>query len=145
MRNSLMNNETQQRSPRCWTTRRDEKRRRLQLISSWMNGLLLPKEKLVESMELLIAPGDRIVLEGDNQKQADFLSRSLVRVDPKKVHDLHLIISSISRPEQLTLFELGIAKKIDFAFPGPQSLRASQSLEDGVLDIAPIPPTLDSS
>jgi len=38
-----MNNETQQRSPRCWTTRRDEKRRRLQLISSWMSGLLLPK------------------------------------------------------------------------------------------------------
>src|SRR6202163_635481 len=138
MRNSLMNNETQQRSPRCWTTRRDEKRRRLQLISSWMNGLLLPKEKLVESLEVLIAPGDRIVLEGDNQKQADFLSRSLVKVDPKKLHDLHLIISSISRPEQLTLFELGIAKKIDFAFAGPQSLRVSQLLEDGVLEIGAI-------
>jgi len=65
-----------------------------------MSGLLLPKEKLVESLEVLIAPGDRIVLEGDNQKQADFLSRSLVRVDPKKLHDLHLIISSISRPEK---------------------------------------------
>src|SRR6202161_1287277 len=138
MRNSLMNNETQQRSPRCWTTRRDEKRRRLQLISSWMSGLLLPKEKLVESLEVLIAPGDRIVLEGDNQKQADFLSRSLVKVDPKKLHDLHLIISSISRPEQLTLFELGIAKKIDFAFAGPQSLRVSQLLEDGVLEIGAI-------
>src|ERR1700685_1964059 len=138
MRNSLMNNETQQRSPRCWTTRRDEKRRRLQLISSWMSGLLLPKEKLVESLEVLIAPGDRIVLEGDNQKQADFLSRSLVRVDPKKLHDLHLIISSISRPEQLTLFELGIAKKIDFAYAGPQSLRVAQLLEDGVLEIGAI-------
>src|ERR1700689_1376249 len=145
MRNSLMNNETQQRSPRCWTTRRDGKKRRLQLISSWMSGLLLPKEKLVQALQVLIAPGDRIVLEGDNQKQADFLSRSLVKVDPKKVHDLHLIISSITRPEQLTLFELGIAKKIDFAFAGPQSLRVSQLLEDGVLEIAPIPPTLDSS
>src|SRR6202167_5168921 len=138
MRNSLMNNETQQRSPRCWTTRRDEKRRRLQLISSWMTGLLLPKEKLVESLEVLIAPGDRIVLEGDNQKQADFLSRSLVKVDPKKLHDLHLIISSISRPEQLTLFELGLAKKVDFAFAGPQSLRVAQLLEDGVLEIGAI-------
>src|ERR1700683_4170277 len=138
MRNSLMNNETQQRSPRCWTTRRDEKRRRLQLISSWMTGLLLPKEKLVESLEVLIAPGDRVVLEGDNQKQADFLSRSLVRVDPKKLHDLHLIISSISRPEHLTLFELGIAKKVDFAFAGTQSLRVSQLLEDGVLEIGAI-------
>src|SRR5580698_7126735 len=138
MRNSLMNNETQQRSPRCWTTRRDEKKRRLQLISSWMSGLLLPRDKLVESLQLLIAPGDRIVLEGDNQKQADFLSRSLVRADPKKLHDLHLIISSISRPEHLTLFELGIAKKVDFAFAGTQSLRVSQLLEDGVLEIGAI-------
>jgi malonate decarboxylase alpha subunit len=40
----------------------------------------------------------------------------LVKVDPKKLRDLHLIISSISRAEQLTLFELGIAKKIDFAW-----------------------------
>ena len=78
------------------------------------------------------------MLEGDNQKQADFLSRSLVKVDPKKLHDLHLIISSISRPEQLTLFELGIAKKVDFAFAGPQSLRVAQLLEDGVLEIGAI-------
>jgi malonate decarboxylase alpha subunit len=32
-----------------------------------------------------------------------------VKVDAGKVHDLHLVISSISRPEHLTLFELGIA------------------------------------
>src|ERR1700684_3183895 len=138
MRNSLMNNETQQRSPRCWTTRRDEKRRRLRLISSWMSGLLLPKEKLVQALESLIAPGDRIVLEGDNQKQADFLSRSLVKADPKKLHDLHLIISSISRPEHLTLFELGIAKKVDFAFAGPQSLRVAQLLADGKVEVGAI-------
>ena len=78
------------------------------------------------------------MLEGDNQKQADFLSRSFVKVDPKKLHDLHLIISSISRPEHLTLFELGIAKKVDFAFAGPQSLRVSQLLEDGKLNIGAI-------
>jgi malonate decarboxylase alpha subunit len=109
-----------------------------QLVSSWMSGPLLPREKLVESLEALIAPADRIVLEGDNQKQADFLSRSPVKVDPEKLHDLHLIISSISRPEHLTLFELGIAKKVDFAFAGPQSLRVAQLLEDGVLEIGAI-------
>src|SRR6202522_1845555 len=128
----------QQQTTRSWTTRRDEKKRRLQLVSSLMNGRLLPREKLVDSLEALIAPGDRIVLEGDNQKQADFLSRSLVKVDPKKLHDLHLIISSISRPEQLTLFELGIAKKIDFSYAGPQSLRVAQLLEDGKLDIGAV-------
>ena len=128
----------QQQAIRSWTTRRDEKKRRLQSVSSWMSGPILPQKKLIQALELLIAPGDRIVLEGDNQKQADFLSRSLVQADPKKLHDLHLIISSISRPEHLTLFELGIAKKLDFAFAGPQSLRVAQLLEDGVVEIGAI-------
>jgi malonate decarboxylase alpha subunit len=133
-----MEDKHQQQATRSWSTRRDEKKRRMQLVSSWMSGPLLPREKLVESLEALIAPADRIVLEGDNQKQADFLSRSLAKVDPEKLHDLHLIISSISRPEHLTLFELGIAKKVDFAFAGPQSPRVVQLLEDGVLEIGAI-------
>jgi malonate decarboxylase alpha subunit len=66
-----VDDEAKQGSPRCCTTRRDEKQRRLQLVSFLMNGLLLPGDKLVESLELLIAPGDRIALEGDNQKQTD--------------------------------------------------------------------------
>src|ERR1700738_1896255 len=123
---------------RSWTTRRDEKRRRIELVKRWMRGPILPQEKIIEALETLIVSGDRIVLEGDNQKQADFLSRSLVKVDAKRLHDLHLIISSISRPEHLTLFELGIAKKVDFAFAGPQSLRVAQLLEDGVLEIGAI-------
>ena len=53
----------------CWTTRRDEK-----LVQPWMEGPLLPKAKIIEALETLIVSGDRIVLEGDNQKQADFLS-----------------------------------------------------------------------
>src|SRR6266850_5234956 len=133
-----MAQQTMKQVSRSWTTRRDEKRRRMQLVQPWMEGPILPKAKIIEALETLIVSGDRIVLEGDNQKQADFLSRSLVEVDPKKLHDLHLIISSISRPEHLTLFELGIAKKVDFAFAGPQSLRVAQLLEDGVLEIGAI-------
>src|SRR6201995_3563280 len=121
-----------------WTRRREEKKRRMQAVMRWMSGPILPTEKTVEALEALVVAGDRIVMEGDNQKQADFLSRSLVKVDPKKIHDLHLIISSISRPEHLTLFEFGIAKKVDFAFAGPQSLRVAQLLEDGVLEIGAI-------
>src|ERR1700734_1363634 len=123
---------------RSWTTRRDEKRRRMQLVQPWMKGPILAQEKIVDALETLIISGDSIVLEGDNQKQADFLSRSLVKADVKKLRDLHLIISSISRPEHLTLFELGIAKKVDFSFAGPQSLRVSQLLEDGKLEIGAI-------
>jgi malonate decarboxylase alpha subunit len=103
-----------------------------------MSGPVLAQNKMVEALEAVIQSGDRIVMEGDNQKQADFLSRSLAEVDPKKIHDLHLIISSISRPEHLRVFELGIAKKVDFAFAGPQSLRVAQLLEDGVLEIGAI-------
>jgi malonate decarboxylase alpha subunit len=103
-----------------------------------MKGPVLSREKIVETLESVIQSGDRIVMEGDNQKQADFLSRALVKADPKKIRDLHLIISSISRPEHLTLFELGIAKKVDFAFAGPQSLRVAQLLEDGVLEIGAV-------
>jgi malonate decarboxylase alpha subunit len=99
---------------------------------------VLPTAKVIEALETLIVSGDSIVLEGDNQKRADFLSRSLVKVDPAKLHDLHLIVSSISRPEHLTLFELGIAKKIDFSFADPPSLRVSQLLEDGKLAIGAI-------
>src|SRR6202522_1262628 len=133
-----MSEQTQPQRPSSWTTRRDEKKRRMDIVKSWMNGPLLAREKTVEALESVIQSGDSIVMEGDNQKQADFLSRSLAKVDPKKLHDLHLIISSISRPEQLTLFELGNAKKIDFSYAGPQSLRVAQLLEDGKLDIGAV-------
>src|ERR1700746_1439184 len=133
-----MGTQIQQTVEKSWTTRREEKRRRIESVQAWMQGPILPPEKIIDALELLLKSGDRVVLEGDNQKQADFLSRSLAKVDPEKLHDLHLIISSISRPEHLTLFELGIAKKVDFAFAGPQSLRVAQLLEDGVLEIGAI-------
>jgi malonate decarboxylase alpha subunit len=133
-----MDNQSQHSAPKSWTTRRDAKRSRLESIKRWMQGPILQPKKIIAALELLIQSGDRVVLEGDNQKQADFLSRSLAQVDPKKLRDLHLIISSVSRPEHLTLFELGIAKKVDLSFAGPQSLRLAQLLEDGKIEIGAI-------
>ncbi|HLX01877.1 MAG TPA: malonate decarboxylase subunit alpha, partial [Trinickia sp.] len=78
---------------RSWTTLRDEKARRLAAIAPWLEDRVLPRERIVAALEALICPGDRVALEGDNQKQADFLSRSLAKVDPHKVHDIHLLIS----------------------------------------------------
>lgn len=117
---------------------RDEKARRLAAIAPWLEDGILPSDRIVDALQALIRPGDRVVLEGDNQKQADFLSRSLARVDPEVVNGIHLLISSISRPEHLTLFERGIARKVDFSFAGPQSLRVAQLLEDGLLEIGSI-------
>jgi len=123
---------------RSWTTLRDEKARRMAVVSPWLDDGILPRERIVDALEALIRPGDRVALEGDNQKQADFLSRSFAQVDPAKVSGVHLLISSISRPEHLTLFERGIAHKVDFSFAGPQSLRVAQLLEDGQLEIGAI-------
>lgn len=49
-----------------------------------------------------------------------------------------MIMPSVGRPEHLDLFELGIARKLDFSFSGPQSLRIGQLLEDGLLEIGAI-------
>ncbi|WP_322031465.1 malonate decarboxylase subunit alpha [Paraburkholderia sp. J76] len=125
-------------APRSWTTRRDEKARRLAAVSGWLEDGVLPASRMTDALELLIRPGDRVALEGDNQKQADFLSRSLAKADPAKVNNVHLLISSISRPEHLALFERGIAHRVDFAFAGPQSLRVAQLLEDGQLEVGAI-------
>ena len=121
-----------------WSRRRAKKAARLARLAPWMKGLVLETGAMVEALQTLLEPGDAVALEGDNQKQADFLSRSLVQVDPAKIHDLHLLISSISRPEHLTLFERGIARKIDLAYAGPQSVRLAQLLDDGKLEIGAI-------
>ncbi|SHM84335.1 malonate decarboxylase alpha subunit [Chryseobacterium carnipullorum] len=123
---------------RIWTTRRDEKARRIKSIAHLTQNAILNKENIIEAMEALIQPGDRVILEGDNQKQASFLSESLLQVNASKVNNLHMIMSSVSRPEHLDIFEKGIAKKIDFSFSGPQSLRVSQMIEDGTLEIGEI-------
>ncbi len=121
-----------------WTQLRDDKAARLAGVAAHLDGKLLRGASLIAVLQGLLRPGDRVALEGDNQKQADFLSRSLAQVDPAQVHDLHLLIPSISRPEHLTLFERGIARRVDFSYAGPQSLRVAQLLEDGKLEIGAI-------
>ncbi len=123
---------------RVWNTRRADKAKRLARAATIANGRVVPTGDIVAFLEALIAPGDRVVLEGNNQKQADFLSRSLAQVAPERVHGLHMIIPSVSRAEQLDLFEKGIARKLDFSYAGTQSLRISQLLADGVLEIGAI-------
>lgn len=121
-----------------WSRRRREKQRRLEQVRDLADGVVLRQERIVEALERLIAPGDRVVLEGNNQKQADFLSRSLAKTDPQRLNGLHLIMPSVSRPEHLDLFERGIARKLDFAYAGAQSLRISQFLADGRLEVGAI-------
>jgi len=123
---------------KSWFSRRDDKAARIKAAIPFGKGKFLDPAKITDALQVLIRPGDRVALEGNNQKQADFLSRALAEVDPAKVHDLHLLISTISRPEHLSIFETGIAKKLDFSFAGPQALRVAQLLEDGKLEVGAI-------
>jgi len=125
-------------SRRHWNSRREDKRQRLARVAQFVEGKLIRRDSIVALLESLLRAGDRVVLEGDNQKQADFLSRSLAQVDPARVRDLHLLIPSVSRPEHLTLFERGIARRLDFSFSGPQSVRMAQLLDEGKLEIGSI-------
>ena len=127
-------------STRRWDVRRRAKHARLEGTRKalGLSGKVIPTNKIGMAIDTLVMPGDRVVLEGNNQKQADFLSRALVNVDSERIHDLHMIMPSVSLPEHMDLFEKGIAKRLDFSYAGSQSLRIAQLLEDGQLEIGAI-------
>ncbi|MDR9425525.1 MAG: malonate decarboxylase subunit alpha [Marinobacter sp.] len=124
--------------PFNWHSRRQDKCERMSKIESLTDGIAIPTEQIVPALEKLLRSGDRVTLEGNNQKQADFLSRSLGMVDPSVVNNLHMVMPSVGRPEHLDLFEKGVARKLDFSFSGPQSLRIGQLIEDGLLEVGAI-------
>src|SRR5271169_6497640 len=121
-----------------WNTHRAAKHERVAAGRQHTDDKVVNPQRLRDFLHGVIRPGDRVALEGDNQKQADFLSRSLAGCDPAQLHDLHMLISSVSRPEHLDLFERGIAAKLDLAYAGPQSVRIAQMVEDGTVHIGAI-------
>ncbi|HPG31384.1 MAG TPA: malonate decarboxylase subunit alpha [bacterium] len=86
-----------------------------------IKGKFVPKDKAVKLLETVIKSKDLVCLEGNNQKQADFLAKSFCSVNPKKINNIHLVQSSFVLPEHIELFNKGIANKVDFAFSGPQA------------------------
>jgi malonate decarboxylase alpha subunit len=123
---------------KSWTTRRERKKRRLLRLSGYCDGRIIQQEKMIAAIEELLEPGDRVCLEGNNQKQADFLSRMLREVNPERIHSLHLLISVLSRPEHLDLFERKIASRVDFSFSGPQAVRLAEMVSDCRIQIGAI-------
>lgn len=119
-------------------TRRTAKAERMKAGGAYSAGKVVDPRRLKDLLQDVIRPGDRVALEGDNQKQADFLSRTLADCDPKRLNKLHMLISSVSRSEHLDLFERGIADKLDLAYAGPQSVRIAQMVEDGTVHIGAI-------
>lgn len=86
-------------------------------------------------LESLIAPYERVIIEGDNQKQACELLTALNQVNPKKVHNLSIVSSSIIEPSELELFTNKIAHSLDFSFAGPLSSQLSQMINENKIKI----------
>jgi malonate decarboxylase alpha subunit len=101
-------------------------------------GKVIPADRTVELLETVIQPGDRIIHEGDNQKQGDFLAAQLARMNPQKVHGLKLCVSSVGLPEHLDLFENGLASELDFAYAAPQAARLARMVMDGSVKIGDV-------
>ncbi len=98
----------------------------------------VPAGNAVRLFESVIKKGDRVCLEGDNQKQADFCARELLKVNRSRVSRLHLVQSSVVLDEHIELFRRGIARRLDFAFSGPQSRPLYRLLREGKVEIGAI-------
>lgn len=121
-----------------WNRHARERVARLEAASGYARGKFVDADRATALLEAILRPGDKLCLEGDNQKQADFLARALVQVDPAKVHDLHIVQSGVVLPEHLELFETGIARKLDFCYSGPQGGAIARALEKGRIDVGAI-------
>ncbi|MFG6466913.1 malonate decarboxylase subunit alpha [Roseateles sp. BYS87W] len=126
----------------AWNLRDRQRRERLaraaDALGARLQGRLVATDAAVPLLEAVLQPGDRVCLEGNNQKQADFLARSLTQVDPARVHDLHMVQSVLALPEHLDVFETGIAKRLDFSFSGPQGARLAKLVSTGGIEIGAI-------
>jgi malonate decarboxylase alpha subunit len=127
------------RETKRWDTRKADYLERMEGAASCIrNGKVVAAEDTVTVLEAVIRPFDRVNIEGNNQKQADFLAECLKKCDTHRIHDLHMVQSALMLPVHLDLFEAGIARKLDFAYAGPQAGRVAQFINEGKLELGAI-------
>jgi malonate decarboxylase alpha subunit len=118
--------------------RRKNKAERLQRVGRLARGKFVSPANVSQLLTRIIESGDIVCLEGDNQKQADLLCRALLAVDLAKVNGLHMVQSGIVLPEHLDLFDRGVAKRLDYAYSGPQSARIARMLFGGKIKLGAV-------
>jgi malonate decarboxylase alpha subunit len=127
---------------RDWDTLRQSRSRRLERAASLglagKNGKEIPVDRIIDLLEAVIQPGDRVCLEGNNQKQADFLSESLADCSPERINHLSLVQSVLALPSHVDLFERGLANRLDFSFSGPQGARLAKLVQERRIEIGAI-------
>lgn len=121
-----------------WNTRRDALAQRIEAGRQFSDVKSVPAGRLRDFLETVLRPGDRVCIEGDNQKQADVLARALADVDPARINNLHMVQSGVVLPEHLDIFESGIARRLDFSYSGPQSARIARMLFSGGIELGAV-------
>lgn len=122
----------------AFRTGREARAARVRAGSAFADGKVVEARKATALLEAVIRPGDRVCLEGDNQKQADLLARALAAVNVGKVHDLHMVQSGVVLPEHLDVFDSGIAKRLDYSYSGPQAARIARMLFGGKIELGAV-------
>jgi malonate decarboxylase alpha subunit len=121
-----------------WNKLAQSRAERLARAKRFSSGRIVSADNIVQLLESVIESGDRVCSEGNNQKQADFLARSLVNTDPDRLRDLHLVQSVLALPEHIDLIERGQVSRIDFSFSGPQAARLARLVENKKITIGAI-------
>ncbi|MBO1020535.1 malonate decarboxylase subunit alpha [Methylobacterium sp. SD274] len=121
-----------------WRVQRNARDARIERGRAHAEGKVVSASAVVDLLEAVLLPGDRVCLEGDNQKQADCLARGLSACDPARVHDLHMVQSGIVLPEHLDIFEQGIARRLDYSYSGPQGARIARMLYGGQIALGAV-------
>jgi len=126
-------------SNKQWETRKADYQARMNSAATYIHaGKVVAAADTTKVLEAVIRPFDRVNIEGNNQKQADFLAESLIKCDLEQVHDLHMVQSAVPLPVHLDMFEVGIAKKLDFAYGGPMGARIADAIKHGKLELGAI-------
>ncbi len=121
-----------------WQRNREEHLVRITAGNALAKGKIVEARNATRLLEAVVRPGDRVCLEGDNQKQANLLSNALLAVDRTKISNLHMVQSGIVLPDHLDLFDHGIAKRLDYAYSGPQSARIATMLFGGKIELGAV-------
>ena len=80
----------------AWRRGANSKAGRLAQAKDIARGKWVEAENATALLERLLRPGDRLCVEGNNQKQADFLAEALAAVNPQQIFDLHMVQSVVA-------------------------------------------------
>ncbi|MDO9427302.1 MAG: malonate decarboxylase subunit alpha [Methylobacterium sp.] len=123
---------------RDWAIQGAARAARIAAGAAFARGKVVALSDLAPFLEAILRPGDRVCLEGDNQKQADVLADALAEVDPAVIHGLHMVQSGIVLPSHLDVFEKGIARRLDYSYSGPQAARIARMLYGGQIELGAV-------